>query len=172
MTWIIDGITLPIDPASAERRVLRKQQANQILSSFPLPFDIGPQAFELTLKGLIWPPSKAKGLWEQTKVAEAESIQIQVINDPDHLQYEGRYAVNKESVKQDGPKFTKDAGAEVPVSAYDITFVQFGESSAIGDGDGLDLDLDEDGVGFDIEDVFGAFDFDSFINTINQFFTV
>ncbi len=172
MTWIIDGITLPIDPSKAERRVLRKQQANQILSSFPLPFDIGPQAFELNLKGLIWPPSLAKELWEQTKVAEAESIQIEVIDDADHLQYAGLYAVNKESLKQDGPKFTRHEGSDVPVAAYDITFVQFGDSSSVGDGDGLDLDLDEDGVGFDIEDVFGAFDFDDFINTINQFFTV
>ncbi len=172
MTWIIDGIILPIDPSLAERRVLRKQQASQILSSFPLPFDIGPQAFELTLKGLIWPPSLAKELWEQTKVAEAESIQIEVINDTQFEQYAGKYAVNKESVKQDGPKFTKEAGSEVSVAAYDITFVQFGDSSAVGDGDGLDLDLDEDGVGFDIEDVFGSFDFDDFINTINQFFTV
>ncbi len=172
MTWIIDGITLPIDPVSAERRVLRKQQANQILSAFPLPFDIGPQAFELTLKGLIWPPKLAKELWEQTKVAETESIQIQVLDDPNHLQYEGTYAVNKESVKENGPRFVRDEGLDVSVANYDITFVQFGESSAIGDGDGLDLDLDEDGVGFDIEDVFGSFDFDDFINTINQFFTV
>jgi len=172
MTWIIDGITLPIDPVTAERRVLRKQQANQILASFPLPFDIGPQAFELTLKGLIWPPSLAKELWEQTKVAESESIQIEVLNDPDHLQYEGRYAVNKESVKEDGPKFVRDEGSDVSVAAYDITFVQFGDSSAIGDGDGGDLDLDEDGVGFDIEDVFGSFDFSDFIDTITQFFTI
>jgi len=172
MAWAIDGIVLPIDPTKVDRRVLRKQEATNILQQFPLPFDLGPDTFQLNLKGFIFPSLLADQLWEVAKSPDNSSIQIEVTNDTEHEFYNGRYAINKASVKRTGPEFTKVSGNDVAVHRFDITFIQFGEQGAIGDGDSTDIDLDEDGVGFDIEDIFGTFDFSSFINVLDDFFTV
>ncbi len=172
MTWEIGPIVLPIDPESIERRVLRKQEANNIIEQFGIPIDVGPDAFEFTVKGKIWPTQLSNQLWETTKKAEQATIQILVTNDPQFEVYTDRYAVNKSSVKISGPNFVKQGGVDVPVYSYNITFVQFAGQGDTTDGDSGDIDLDEDGVGFDIEDVFGSFDFSDFLNTINDFFTI
>ena len=81
-----------------------------ILNQFPLPFDLGPETFQLVLKGLIWPSELADQLWELTKAAEEPSIQIEVLNDINFEIYSDRYAVNKSSTKISGPQFIKDSG--------------------------------------------------------------
>jgi len=172
MPWAIEGIVLPIDPTKVDRSVLRKQEAASILQQFPLPFDLGPDTFKLNVKGFIFPSELADQLWELSKRPDSPSVQIEVTNDTEHEFYNGRYSINKSSVKRTGPEFIKVAGNDVAVHRFDITFIQFGEEGAINDGDSGDVDLDEDGTGFDIEDIFGTFDFDKFINVINGFFTV
>ncbi len=172
MPWKFDSLSIPIDPTSIERKVLRKQEATSILQQFPLPFDLGPDAFELTIKGFVWPSLLADQLWELTKQAEAPSIQIEVTDDEEHEVYSGLYAVNKASVKRKDPEFITVDGKQKAVHRFQFTFVQFGEGGIVSDGDSGDIDLDEDGVGFDIEDIFGVFDFDNFLNVIDDFFTV
>ena len=51
--WSFGAINLPIAPTSVKRRVMRKQEAKQILFDFPMPTDTGPDLFELQITGLI-----------------------------------------------------------------------------------------------------------------------
>jgi len=173
-TWKFSTIVLPIPPVIADQRVLRKQTVDALIDQFPFAIDSGPDSFELQLKGLIWPKAAKEALWEDIKNAEEPSIQIEVADDDvDFKQYEGRYAVNKSSIKINGPNFTKDAGLDVPVWTYDITFIQFADQSTLADNDTGSLDGDESGIGFgSIEDLLGNFDFDKFIFTLETLFTV
>jgi len=173
--WIIGNTVLPIPPTLIDQRVLRKQTVDSIIDQFPFAIDSGPDSFELQLKGFIWPKAQKESLIEEIKKSEDPSTQIQVADeDTDNFgQYEGRFAVNKSSIKADGPKFTKDAGVDVPVWTYDITFIQFAEQSNLADGEGGENDGDESGTGFGgLEDLLGDFDFDKFIFTLGNLFTI
>ena len=168
MGWFIfdadDGIALPFGgPQKVSRRIMRKQTANKILEDFPLPFDLGPDSFELQLTGLISPPAEADKLYEIAKRAESESITITVTNDTlgqDKDKFDkinGQYAVSRGDISISAPAF--DSNNKI-VQKYDITFLQFAEQSDLGNGDSGDKSLDEPGIGFgDINLTFGDFDF-------------
>jgi hypothetical protein len=176
--WSFGPINLPMAPMSIKRRVLRKQEAKQILFDFPIPTDTGPDLFELQISGLIYPSSKAFALWELTKNADEASIQITVdeATEPDFALYNGRYAVNKSEVGAEGVQQIADAGfvnTEGPVHKYDITFVQFAAQGNTGDTDVIDPESDEDGPGFDFPDgTDESFDFDDFVNVLQRIFTI
>jgi len=173
--WQIGNTVLPIPPSLIDERVLRKQTVDSIIDQFPFAIDSGPDSSELQLKGLIWPKAAKEALIEEIKNAEEPSTQIQVADDDIAAfgQYEGRFAVNKSSVKIDGPNFTEDAGLDVPVWTYNITFIKFADQSNTADGDDANLEEDESGVGFgSIEDLLGNFDFDKFIFTLGELFSI
>lgn len=178
MAWKIGPVTLPVPPTTIRRRVMRKQEAKQILFDFPIPTDTGPDMFELQITGLIYPSNTAASLWELTKNADEPSIQIIVdeVNNPNFAQYNGRYAVNKSEVFMEAPQYIDDPGfigGSGPVHTYDITFVQFAETGAIQDADIVDLEADEDGIGFDIPDgTEDSFDFDAFFNVLAKIFSI
>ena len=173
--WEIGSTVLPIPPSLVDERVLRKQTVDSIIDQFPFAIDSGPDSSELQLKGLIWPKAAKESLIEEIKNAEEPSTQIQVSDTDVTLfgQYEGRFAVNKSSVKIDGPKFTEDAGVDVPVWAYNITFIKFSDQTDLADGEDGNTDADESGIGFSsIEDLLGDFDFDKSIFTLGDLFTI
>ena len=165
MTWIIDTITLPHGgPQFVKRLILRKQEAKTLLDSFPLPVDLGPDAFKLQIKGLISPALLADQLWEVIKKAGQESIQIQVTDEPEFTFFAGRYTVNKADSGVSKPQFDDNGKL---VQKYNITFIAFSEQGDTQDGDTGDFILDEPGVGFgDLESIFG--DFADFIEPIFQ----
>ena len=173
MTWQIGPLILPIDPELVERRVLRKQEANSIFQQFGIPLDTGPAKFEFVIKGKIWPTELATDLWELAKKPEAEAIEITVTNDPEFEHYTGLYSVNKSTVGSKGPQFVADAGfdngKDGPAVNYNITFIEYAEPGALGDGDSGDFDNDEDGVAFDFDT---NFDFSTFINILGEIFSV
>ena len=174
--WQIGNTILPIPPLLTDERVLRKQTVDSLIDQFPGIVDSGPQGFELQVKGLIWPKSAKEALIDEIRNAEEPSTQIQVADSDASLfgQYEGRYAVSKSSIKIDGPNFTRDDdGNEVPVWTYDIVFIQFTNQTNLADVDQGTFDGDESGVGFaGLEDILGDFDFDQFIFTIGNLFTI
>ena len=175
--WKIGNVTLPIPPESIDRRVLRKQTVDKIIEDFPFPIDTGPDSFELQMKGLIYPNLAAFLLWENIKKAEEPTTQIEVADGDVEFQiYNGKYAVNKASVKVDGPFFIKDSGfasGEGPVHKYDITFIQFADQGDLSDGDTAEFEGDETGTGLDgIEDLLGSIDFGDYIFTINNWFNI
>jgi hypothetical protein len=175
--WSFGPINLPMAPQTIKRRVLRKQEAKQILFDFPIPTDTGPDLFELQITGFIYPSSKAFALWELTKNADEPSIQIQVdeVEEPNFALYNGRYAVNKSEVGTEAVQIIDDAGfvgGSGPVHKYDITFVQFAAQGNTADTDIVDPVLDED-VGFDIPDgTDELFDFDEFVNILERIFAI
>jgi hypothetical protein len=176
--WSFGPINLPMAPQTVKRRVLRKQEAKQILFDFPIPTDTGPDLFELQITGLIWPSSKAFALWELTKNADEPSIQITVdeVLEPDFALYNGRYAVNKSEIGAEGVQQIVDDGfvnPEGPVHKYDITFIQFAEPGNTSDSEVIDPISDEDGVGTDIPDGSDEFfDFENFVNILQKVFTI
>jgi hypothetical protein len=177
MAWKFGPIELPVPPTTMTRRVLRKQEAKQILFDFPIPTDTGPDLFELQITGMIWPSNKAFALWELTKNADEPSIQITVDeNDPNFGMYNGRYAVNKSQSTVSAAEEVKDAGfigGSGPLHRYDITFVQFADQGSTQDTDVIDPDGDEDGPGFDFPDDTGdSFDFEEFINILQRIFSI
>lgn len=176
--WSFGPIPLPVAPTSIKRRVLRKQEAKQILFDFPIPTDTGPDLFELEITGLIWPSYKAFALWELTKNADEPSIQITVdeVLEPNFAFYNGRYAVNKSEIGAAAAQSVADTGfvgGIGPVHTYSITFVQFGEPGAISDSEVIDPTSDEDGIGTDIPDgTNDTFDFDDFVNVLEKIFSI
>ncbi len=173
--WKISNTELPMPPVIADQRVLRKQTVDALIDQFPFAVDSGPQSFEYQLKGLIFPKAAKEALWEDIKNAEEPTVQIQVADEDVALfgQYEGRYAVSKSSIKINGPNFTSVEGVETPVWTYDITFIQFAEHTSLADGEEGTLTGDESGTGFaGIEDLIGEFDFDKFIFTLGDLFSI
>jgi len=173
MSWKIGSIELPIDPESVTRRVARKQVLDKIVGQLPFAIDTGPEVFELTITGKIWPSSKAFALWELVKKAETPSIEVIVSNDIDFGQYSGRYAVSRAESVIDKPQFIKDGSLTTAVHDYNITLIEYAKPGAFGDGNAGDTTLDEDGVGFGgINVSFGdiKFDFADFIVTIGDIF--
>lgn len=168
------GVRLPFGgPQKVNRRVMRKQTANKILEQFPLPFDLGPDSFELQLSGLISPPEAADKLYELAKRAETESMTITVNNDSfgqdaDHFnRINGQYAVSRGDISITAPAFDENGKL---VQKYNITFIQFAEQSDIGNGDSGDLVNDEPGISFgDINFSFGDILLDSFGNLFPNF---
>jgi len=169
MTWTIDdandGVTLPFGgPQSVKRRVIRKKTAQSILSQMPFPIDIGPDAFELQIKGLISPAAEADKLWEIVKRADRDSVVVSITNEPEFEFFTNQYIINKSTVSISKPAF--DANGKI-VQNYDITFVQPPEDIANSD-DGEKI-IDEDGIGFgDLGDDF-VFDFLTFILGVDLF---
>ena len=167
MTWHIgddvDGVELPFGgPQTLSRRVVRKQTANKILEQFPIPFDLGPDSFEMTMTGLISPASEADKLWEICKRAESESVIITVKNEPEFSKFNGQYGITRGDLNITGPKFDENGGI---VQTYTIVFIQFAEQSDIGNGDSQDIVNDESGVGFgDVNVSFGDVIFEPFQN--------
>ena len=176
--WSFGAINLPIAPTTIKRRVMRKQEAKQILFDFPMPTDTGPDLFELQITGLIWPSSKATALWELTKNADEPSVQIEVDEslEPNFAFYSGRYAVNKSQIGTEAVQQIVDtdfSGGVGPVHAYNITFVQFAAQGNTSDTDIIDPVLDDDGVGFDIPDGTNEeFDFQEFVNILHRIFSI
>lgn len=167
MTWVIgddvDGVILPFGgPQTLNRRVMRKQTADKILEDFPIPFDLGPDSFEMVMTGLISPAAEADKLWEICKRAEQESIQIVVLNEAEFAKFTGLYAVSKGDISISGPMFDENGKS---VQKYAITFVQFAEQGDLGNGDSGDSVGTEPGIGFgDIDISFGDIVFDTFGN--------
>jgi hypothetical protein len=158
MTWIINNeVILPFGgPQEVRRRLLRKQSAEAVIESFALPFDLGPDSFELNIKGLISPASEAQKLWQICEKAEQSSITITVENEPEFETFinNSLYAVNRADIGMSEPRFDADTGAIV--QDYDITFVQF-PGSDVQPTDSGELESDEAGVGFGSFDDFGSF---------------
>ena len=172
MAWDIgddvDGVTLGFGgPQTVKRRVLRKQTADKILANFPLPIDLGPDSFELNIKGLISPASEAVKLWDIVKRADVDSIIVNVIGEPEFVQYTGQYVINRADQGMSKPMF--DAVTGKTVQEYNITFVQFTENvQNVDDGEKT---LSEPGVGFgDIDLLFGDVVFDTFSNFFPNLF--
>lgn len=175
--WSFGPINLPMAPESIKRRVMRKQEAKQILFDFPIPTDTGPDLFELQITGYIYPAFKAWALWELTKNPDEPSIQISVdaALEPNLAQYNGRYTVNKSEISVEAAMSIADVGfvgGEGPIHRYDITFIEFAES-VMSDADIIDPTLDEDGAAFDIPDGTGdSFDFEEFVNILQRIFSI
>lgn len=180
MTWIIGdndtsapenqgGVELSFGgPQRIDRRILRKQTADKILEDYPLPFDLGPDSFELQLSGLIYPPAAADRLYEMAKRAESDTIII-TNDDPNFQKLNGQYAVTRGSISISSPQFDTETGALV--QRYDITFIQFAEQSDTGNGDSGDEVGDDDGIGFgDFDFGFGDLIKESFQNLFPNLF--
>jgi len=169
MTWTlddaVDGITLPFGgPQSVKRRVIRKKTAESILSQMPFPIDLGPDTFELQIKGLISPASQADKLWEIVKRADRDSLVISITSEPEFEFFGGQYIINRSTVGISKPRF--DENGKI-VQNYDITFVQPPEDT--GNSDNGENIGDEDGIGFgDLGDSF-LFDFAKFILGVDLF---
>ena len=144
MVWKIDDIELPITPTSLDKRIIRQPQSSGSQYDFPSVSDTMLQSFSLKIKGLVWDETKAQQLWELTKDAEAEVIDIQVTDDTDHEWISGLYAAGKSLIKRTGPKYDS-TGA--PVYEYDITFVQYAEAGVMSPGEETSMEFDEPGVG-------------------------
>jgi len=142
--WFIDDIELPIGPSTLEKRIIRKPDLNKVQYGFPNIFNAGPQSFELIITGWIWPEINAVALDELAKGADAEVVQI---SDPSFI-YSGRYAIDRSSVKINGPQFTEFLGVPVQAWQFNITFAQFAEQGDQIDSMDLGLELDELGIGF------------------------
>ena len=165
MTWQFGPVILPIDPASIQRRVARKQVVDKLQQQLPFAVDTGPDMYELNITGLIWPEYKAWQLWEIVKAAELPVIEI--ITDDFHFDmYNGRYAINRADTGMSGPRFIADPASPDGVSTvhdYNVTFVQFADQGLLANGNSQDLELDEDGIGFgDININMGDFNFGDF----------
>lgn len=143
MVWKIDDIELPIEPTTLDKRIIRNPQTSGTQYDFPSVSDTMLQSFTLKIKGLIWDETKAQQLWELTKDAEAEVIDLQV-TDTDHEWISGLYAAGKSTIKRTGPKY--DATGS-PVYEYDITFIQYAEAGVMSPGEETGLEFDEPGVG-------------------------
>jgi len=163
MTWTIgdadDGVTLPFGgPQSVKRRVIRKKTAESILSQMPFPVDLGPDSFQMQIKGLISPAAEATKLWEIVKKADQDSIPVVITNESEFEDFSNQYIINRSTVGISKPRF--DENGKI-VQNYDITFVEPPEN--IGNSDDAEKVTDEDGVGFgDLGDDF-VFDFLNFI---------
>ena len=144
MVWKIDDIELPIEPELIQKSILRSPQTQSLQFDFPSVSDTSMQSFSLKIKGLIWDEVKAKQLWELTKDAEAEIINIQVEDDTDHDWVAGTYAAGKSFIKRDKPLYTAD---DSPVWSYDITFTQYAEAGIQGPGEEGEPEETEPGVG-------------------------
>ena len=172
MTWHIGdedaGVTLPYGPNRLDRKILRKQAAEQILEDFPLPFDLGPDSFELQMNGLIHPASEADKLYEIAKRAETASIII-TNDEADFQKFNGQYAVSRGSISISSPQ--RDATTGGLVQNFSITFVQFTEQSDTGNGDSGENSGDEEGIGFgDFDFSFSDLILDSFQNLFPNLF--
>lgn len=161
MVWIIgdpqDGVILPYGgPQSVRKRVARKIEAQTILANFGLPSDLGPDLFEIQIKGIIGPPALIEKLWGIVKNPEQDSVPLTVINEPQFEMYNNTQVVfSKVDIGQNGPQFDAETGDIV--QDYDITFIEFAEASAIGNGDVAEPELDEPGIGFGGFEEFGEF---------------
>ena len=170
-TWVLDTVDLPFGgPSSVQWGILRKQIANKIIEQFPFPVDIGPESFELQIKGQITSGVEIEKLRETVRRAEKETAQLEVLPTTDEFAiYTGKYAVGKAKIGQKGPQF--DGATGKIVQDYDITLVQFAGGGTFNDGNSGDKVLDEDGVGFgDLNVLFEDILLDSFPNIFADFF--
>ena len=169
MVWTLDTIDLPFGgPESVQWGILRKQTANKIIEQMPFPVDIGPDSFELQIKGRITSGVEIEKLRETVRRAEKETAQLEV-TDPEFTIYTGKYAVGKAKIGQRGPQFDGTTGKIV--QEYNITLVQFAGGGTFSDGLSGDLTLDEDGVGFgDLNVLFEDILLDSFPNIFGDIF--
>ena len=148
VSWTLDTIDLPFGgPSSVNWGVLRKLTANNILEQFALPVDLGPDSFELQIKGLISSGVEIEKLRETVKKAEKDTIQLEVLPiDNEFAIYTGKYIVSKAKIGQKGPQF--DGATGKIVQEYNLTLVQYAGGGTFSEGLSDDLVQDEDGVGF------------------------
>ncbi len=148
VTWTLDTVDLPFGgPSSVNWGVLRKLTANNILEQFALPVDLGPDSFELQIKGLISSGVEIEKLRETVKKAEKDTIQLEVLPiDNEFAIYTGKYIVSKAKIGQKGPQF--DGATGLIVQDYTLTLVQYAGGGTFSEGLSDDLVQDEDGVGF------------------------
>jgi len=179
MTWLLNGIELPIPPAKFKKRTIRQAKIVSTLEDFPNPDVNQPTRFELQIEGLIWPRGKARSLDEATKNAESNEFVVftddAVNNDP---WISGIYAVLRSEIKVDKVMFTTDpVGGSVEVFSYNIVFAKYADLDSVepaDEGDGEDegtnfLDMPDD-IGFD-ENGDGDLDADEFFNWMRNIFT-
>ena len=169
MTFTIGETLLPIFPKAINRKLSRKPKMNVQQFGFPVPTDTGPQSFNLQIKGLIWDKIKAEELWELTKDAEGEVINISVTEE-DYTWINGLYACTRSIIGQKKFQTTVEAGITKDIWDYDLTFTQYAETGAFEPGDVGGIDFDEPGIGFgSFEDIFGPWVYDSFAVYTNIF---
>tara|TARA_Y100001938_G_scaffold128710_1_gene182761 strand:+ start:18535 stop:19053 length:519 start_codon:yes stop_codon:yes gene_type:complete len=150
MVWKIDDISLPMDPTLVERRIIRNAPTQPTQFDFPSMGVTSLQSFTLKIKGFIWDEVLAQQLWELTKDAESEIINIQITDDTDHEWIAGTYAAAKSFIKRSGPQYVEETdGTNSPVWEYDIAFVQFAEAGIDGPGEELFPEDEDPGIGPD-----------------------
>lgn len=155
MTWIIDGgsdppiergIVLPYGVSEVRRRVLRKDTAESVMQDFGLPFDLGPESFELHIRGLITPASEANKLWEIAKRPDRAAVTITVIDEPEFEMYSGYYLINRADIGLSRPMYDAETGKVV--QEFDLAFINPSAEGTVGFADSEEVKLDEPGVGF------------------------
>ncbi len=169
VSWTLDTIDLPFGgPQSVNWGVLRKLTANNILEQFALPVDLGPDSFELQIKGQISSGVEIEKLRETVRRAEKETIQLDILpTDNEFAIYTGKYIVSKAKIGQKGPQF--DGATGKIVQDYNLTLVQYAGGGTFSEGLSGDLNQDEDGVGFgNLNDLIEDILIDIFPNTFAE----
>jgi len=157
MPWQIEDIILPIDPQGFKKKVIRFQKPVAILNDFPDPTLNQPTRFELTIKGFIWPLTKAIALDELAKNAETENIPISVTDDAgvEDGWLSGTYSTSRSSMNRERPLYFNDNGTEVEVYEYNFSFVKFADLGADQTSEEGGPGGDEDTGFFDLPDEIG-----------------
>jgi len=172
MTWSIRGIVLPIDPSSVSKKTQRVQQPVASVGDFPDPILNQPAKFELQIKGYVWPRWKAKALDEACKNADTENVPIAISDESDPW-LAGTYSVSRSDINQNKPIFTREAGVDVEVFEYNITFAKFADAGTNQDSDEAGPEEDEISTGFlDMDaDGDGKIDLEGLYNFLTSIFT-
>ena len=155
MTWIIAGVTLPIEPRSVKKKTLRTQKAIPLVNDFPDPVVAVPTKYQMQIQGFIWPRALAIELDEATRHPENEEVEIAVLDDSGVTitWLSGDYSVGRSSIDRDRPLYEGSLGGEV--YEYTITFQKFAELGTDETGDEGGPGSDEDTGFFDLPDDIG-----------------
>ena len=144
--WFIDDVELEIAPDTDERNVSRTFQSETLFNFFPSLTKSTARAFDYTIKGIVYPESKAFALDQIAKSADTNTVIITIPLDQ-KIFNTTKYAVKSLVISRKGPLFVKFLGKVVQALPYTLTLTELPDEGKTQEGiDGF-TDIDEDALG-------------------------
>lgn len=144
--WFIDDVELEIAPDTDERNISRSFQSETLFNFFPALTKSTARAFDYTIKGIIYPESRAFALDQIAKSADTNIVVITI--PPDQKIFNTtKYAVKSLVISRKGPLFIKFLGKTIQALSYTLTLTELPDEGEFQEGiDGF-TDADEAALG-------------------------
>lgn len=149
--WFIDDVELEIAPDTDERNISRSFQSETLFKFFPQLTKSTARAFDYTIRGIIYPESRA---YQLDQIARSADTNIVIVTIPPNEEIFNRdkFAVKELVISRKGPLFTQFLGKTVQALPYTLTLTELPDEGEFQEGiDGFN-DSDEAALGLQMLD--------------------